>query len=218
MTVVIINPNSTASMTEAMLSQARAAAPTVHFEGWTSHAGPPAIQGPEDGATAIPPLLDLVSAAIRSGAQGIIIGCFDDTGLPEAQRMASCPVLGIGQASYHYAALRDWRFSVVTTLEVSVPVIEDNIRTHNLAPYLGRVRASDVPVLALETDTDGASRLIAEESKRAAAEDGIDAVILGCAGMVQVIDDVGAALSIPAIDPVACTVRCMSWLIAQDGH
>ena len=33
-------------------------------------------------------------------------------------------------------------------------------------------------------------RLIAEESKRAAAEDGIDAVILGCVGMVQVIDDV----------------------------
>ena len=56
-----------------------------------------------------------------------IIGCFDDTALEDAANLADCPVIGIGQASYHYAALRNWRFSVVTTLSVSKPIIQSNI-------------------------------------------------------------------------------------------
>ena len=46
-------------MTEAMVSAAQAAVPSLSFEGWTSHDGPPAIQGAEDGALAEPPLLEL---------------------------------------------------------------------------------------------------------------------------------------------------------------
>ncbi len=40
MAVIIINPNSTCSMTDAMLAQARRAAPELVFEGWTSHDAP----------------------------------------------------------------------------------------------------------------------------------------------------------------------------------
>ena len=71
-------------MTEAMLAQARSAALERSFEGWTSHDGPPAIQGPKNGEDATEPLLRLVKQASKSGADGIIIGCFDDTALSEA--------------------------------------------------------------------------------------------------------------------------------------
>lgn len=59
MTVVLINPNSTEAMTQSALRAARAAAPDLTIEGWTSTYGPVSIEGPEDGARAIPPLLDL---------------------------------------------------------------------------------------------------------------------------------------------------------------
>ena len=118
MAVIIINPNSTASMTDAMLAQARRSAPDLDFDGWTSTEGPQAIQGAADGEAARVPLLKLVERASSQGADGIIIGCFDDTALEEAATIADCPVIGIGQASYHFAALRNWRFSVVTTLSV----------------------------------------------------------------------------------------------------
>ena len=52
MAVIIINPNSTVSMTEAMLAQARRYCPEMEFEGWTSHDGPAAIQGLADGEDA----------------------------------------------------------------------------------------------------------------------------------------------------------------------
>ena len=212
MAVVIINPNSTVSMTQAMVRVARASAPRIEFEGWTSSEGPPSIQGPEDGQRATPPLLNLIKRAADAGARGIIIGCFDDTGLVEASRLARCPVIGIGQAAYHFAALHHWRFSVVTTLSVSVPVLEANIGASGLDHLLARVRASDVPVLELERDPAEAGRQILAEASSAAMEDRVDAVILGCAGMVQVVDEVTRALDVAVIDPVACAARCFSWL------
>ena len=210
--VVIINPNSTASMTAAMVQVAGRAAPSVRFEGWTSRKGPPAIQGAADGDAATPPLLELVARASAEGYDGIIIGCFDDTGLQQAAEISACPVIGIGQASYHYAALRQWRFSVVTTLSVSVPVLETNIRSSGLDASLGRVRASEVPVLELEKDPGQAGSVIKAEAVKAQSEDDIAAVVLGCAGMVQVVSDVRQALDIEVIDPVECAARCMNWL------
>ena len=211
MTVIIINPNSTASMTDAMLAQARRSAPELAFEGWTSHAGPAAIQGEADGEAAREPLLELVKRASSQGADGIIIGCFDDTALDEAAAIADCPVIGIGQASYHYAALKNWRFSVVTTLSISTPIIQANIERHGFGHVVSKVRASEIPVLELETNTRLASKVVAQEALVAEKEDGISAIILGCAGMVEVVDSVRSQLSTAVIDPVDCAARCMLW-------
>jgi len=212
MSVVIINPNSTVSMTDAMVESASRAAPGLKFEGWTSHAGPPAIQGAEDGEAATEPLLDLVQQASASRADGVIVGCFDDTALADAAQLADCPVIGLGQASYHYAALRHWKFSVVTTLSASVPVLETNIEKQGLGHFLCRVRASEVPVLELEADPDRSGEVILAEALDAQANDPISAVILGCAGMVQVVNTVERALSIHTIDPVTCAAQSMLWL------
>ena len=211
--IVIINPNSTASMTTAMVAVAQAAVPNLDFVGWTSRLGPPSIQGAEDGEAAKTPLLDLVRTAAAEGAGGIIIGCFDDTGLGEAAQLAQCPVIGIGQAAYHFAALRQWRFSVVTTLAVSVPIIEGNIRAIGFGAHLGKVRASDAAVLELESDPEASARKILAQADCAEQEDGIDAIILGCAGMVQVTHAVRQRATVAVIDPVACAARCIDWLV-----
>lgn len=213
MAVFVINPNSTVPMTEAMVSEAKRAAPGLTFEGWTSHDGPASIQGAADGQRATAPLLKLVETASEQGAEAIIIGCFDDTALAAAASRASCPVIGIGQAAYHYAALRQWRFSVVTTMQVSVPVLQDNIGALGLGRYLARVRASDVPVLALETGDEDVTRQVLETAQTAVDQDGVDAIILGCAGMVHVTAAVRRAVDVAVIDPVACAAACCFWLV-----
>lgn len=215
MTVIIINPNSTATMTEAMVNAAQRAVPELTFEGWTSFDGPPAIQGEADGIAATAPLLHLVKEADASGAQGIIIGCFDDTALQEASALASCPVIGIGQAAYHYAALRNWRFSVVTTLAASVPVLEKNISAGGLGHILGKVRSSEVPVLALETDPATALEKILDQAIAAEKDDDADAVILGCGGMVHITEAARAALKANVLDPLETAATCMRWLVAK---
>lgn len=213
MVVIIINPNSTATMTDAMVETAKRSNPGLEFEGWTSRHGPPSIQGADDGDAATPPLLELVQKASDTKVDGIIIGCFDDTALAQAAALADCPVIGLGQSAYHYAALRNWRFSVVTTLSVSVPILEENIYGMGLGAYLSRVRASEVPVLDLESRPDHSSAYVVEEALKAQANDDISAVILGCAGMVKVLQSVEKTLKIRTIDPVACAARCITWFI-----
>ena len=200
--IVLINPNSTVSMTEAMLQAAREAAPESVFEGWTSHDGPPAIQGVTDGLLAEEPLLKLVAKASDQGASAIIIGCFDDTALPAARQQAKCPVVGIGQAAYHLAALAGERFSVVTTLEVSVPILRENIQSYGLGGQLAKVRASGVPVLALEQDPDAATDRVISEVLRAAREDGVQSVALGCGGMVDIAQKATLVHPVRLIDGV----------------
>jgi allantoin racemase len=156
-------------------------------------------------------LLKLVEKAAKSGADGIIIGCFDDTALDEAAAIQTALLLEYGQASYHYAALRKKRFSVVTTLSVSVPIIEDNIRGMGLTKFVSKVRASEVPVLELESDPKKASELIELEALRAQNLDEVSAIILGCAGMVEIFYEVEKKLSIETIDPVTCAARCWNW-------
>lgn len=200
--IVLINPNSTVSMTEAMLRTARETVPLAEFEGWTSHDGPPAIQGPVDGVLAEKPLLQLVGKASDQGASTIIIGCFDDTALAAARDLATCPVLGIGQAAYQTAAIAGGRFSVVTTLEISVPILEANIEAYGLAGQLGKVRASGVPVLALEHDANAATDRVLAEMQRAADEDGVQTVVMGCGGMVDIKQKSQQAHSFRVIDGV----------------
>ncbi|MEP2986776.1 MAG: aspartate/glutamate racemase family protein [Roseibium sp.] len=198
--IVLINPNSTEAMTQAMVETASQAG--VALEGWTSHNGPAAIQGPEDGAACIPPLLTLVRQASDAGAKAIIIGCFDDTGLDAARDIASCPVIGIGQAAYHMAVLSGHRFSVVTTLSVSVPILESNIEAYGFTSQLARVRACGVPVLDLETDPTGTAPAVVREIYRAVSEDKVETVVLGCAGMVHIPEYLNETGTVRLIDGV----------------
>ena len=205
--IVIINPNSTMSMTQAMLATAQKASPNAQIHAVTSHDGPPTIQGREDGEACVPALLKLVDKASRDGARVIIIGCFDDTGLDAARAVATCPVIGIGQAAYHLAALAGPRFSVVTTLDVSTPILAENITKYGLEGHLGKVRASGVPVLALETDVTSSAERVLDEISRSQSEDNIQSVVLGCAGMSHIPNLAGPDIKVRLIDGVQAATQ-----------
>lgn len=209
MTVILINPNSTEAMTDSALAAARRAAPDMTFAGWTSFAGPPAIQGAEDGRAAVPPLLDLVAEADAQGAEAVVILCFDDTGLSEARRSARCPVVGIGQAAYVMGSLMSDRFSVVTTLDVSIPVIRDNIDAQGFSENLSSLTACGVPVLDLERQPERALPKVADAVRKAAAASP-GPIILGCSAMVNVVDDLRASTGLPLIDGVSAAARLTS--------
>lgn len=210
--IILINPNSSVSMTDAMLRTVREAVPSARFDGWTSHEGPASIQGRADGQLAEQPLLKLVAKASDQGASAIIIGCFDDTALDAARNIANCPVIGIGQAAYHLAAIAGGRFSVVTTLNVSVPILEENINAYGLADQLSKVRASGVRVLALEQDPRAATRQVAKEIAKAAREDGVQSVVLGCGGMVDIEQESTHPPEIRLIDGVRAAAAFASQL------
>lgn len=206
MKILYINPNSTEAMTDSLVTVARKANPDAEIICWTNHDGPPAIQGPEDGDAAVPGLLALLPKAQEAGADAIVIACFDDTGLAEVRAAAHCPVIGIGQAAYVTAALLGHRFSVVTTLDVSVPVIAGNIAMHGYTESCAGVRASGLPVLVVEEGSEDTRAHLASEIAASGAE-GATAAILGCAGMAALRDDLAERTGLPLIDGVAASAH-----------
>lgn len=212
--LLYLNPNSTEAMTRSMVAAAQAAAPWAEVSGWTNTDGPPAIQGAADGAAAVPGLQAMLPKARAFGAGALVIGCFDDTGLAEIRAAAHCPVIGIGQAAYHMAALLGQRFSVVTTLPVSVPVIRGNIDSYGFAPNCVSVRASGLSVLEVEAGGNAVLARLGDEIGQASAE-GAQSVVLGCAGMAPLRSALAAETSVPLVDGVAAAAR-LALAIVQD--
>jgi allantoin racemase len=213
MRILVINPNTTASMTEKIGKAAQSAAsPTTEIIAVNPPDGPPSIEGYYDEVFSIPGMIAEIAKA--PAVDAFVIACFDDTGLDAARCATEAPVIGIGEAAFHLATLVAGKFSVVTTLARSVPAIEHNLTKYGLASRCARVRASDVPVLDLELPGSKANRRISTEIARAIAEDKAEAVVLGCAGMADLAHALSLEHGIPVLDGVACAVRLAETLSA----
>jgi allantoin racemase len=212
MRIHVINPNTSASMTTKIGAAAKAvASPGVEVRAVNSGFGPPSIEGYFDEAFSIPGLLAEIAKAPDSDA--FVIACFDDTGLDAARCVSAVPVVGIGEAAFHMASLIAERFTVVTTLARSIAPIEHNLAKYGLAARCARVRASNVPVLALEEPGSKARYAIEEEIARTLAEDDAEAIVLGCAGMVDLARDLERKAGVPVLDGVACAVALAESLV-----
>ena len=173
-------------MTDSIAAAARAAASTgTEIVATQPEAGPASIEGVYDGALAVPGVIEEVLRAEKAGTDAHIIACFDDTGLDAARAAAVKPVIGIGEAAYHMVSLVAHRFTVITTLSRSVPILERNLAEIGLAARCAGVRASDIAVLALDDPASGARERISDMIAAAICDDGADGIVLGCAGMAH---------------------------------
>lgn len=213
--IAFINPNSTTEMTESCVRAGRASLiPGMRLTGFTNLDGPPSIQGAADGETAVPGLLSLIEA--NGHMDGFIIGCFDNTGLDEARKLTNKPVIGIGQAAYHMASLNSERFVVLTTLDVSVPVIKENIEELGFARWCEDVQASGVPVLQLEFQPEIAVPKVRKAINKIKKQFPEAAVVLGCAGMTIIKSELmERRKSVQLIDPVTSAIRLMCAAIKE---
>jgi allantoin racemase len=215
MRILVVNPNTTASMTATIAAAARTvASPGTEIVVAQSRDGPVSIEGFFDGAMSLPGLLAEIAAGERDGVDAHVIACFDDTGLDAARSLAAAPVIGIGEAACHLASLVANRFSVVTTLSRSIPVIEQNLARYGLAARCGRVRAAEVPVLELDEPGSDARRRISDEIRLAIRDDRAEAIVLGCAGMAPLAASLASEHGVPVVEGVSAAVKLAESLYA----
>ena len=214
MRILVVNPNTTASMTAMIASAARlVASPATDIVAATSTMGPVSIEGYYDEAFALPGLLLEIGKAERAGADAAVIACFDDTGLDAARAMATIPVVGICEAALMTAAMLAKRFTIVTTMERSRVPIEELVHRYGMAGR-ARVRAADIAVLSLEDPNSGARDRLRSEIARAIQEDKAEAIVLGCAGMADLAKTLSHEFGMPVIDGVGAAVKQAEALVA----
>ena len=210
--ILIINPNTTTRMTDKVACCAKKlACADTEIVAVTSARGPASIEGYYDGALAVPGLLSAIQENL--GFDAVIIACFDDTGLDAARCVTDKPVIGIGEAAYHVASMLSNKFSVITTLGRSVPILEDNLLRYGMAKKCVRVRSTEIPVLALENESPESVELIATEIEKSISDDRAEAIVLGCAGMTNLAESLAIRFSLPVLDGVACAIAMCEGLI-----
>ncbi|WNC91344.1 aspartate/glutamate racemase family protein [Paraburkholderia sp. FT54] len=215
MRIKLINPNTTQRMTQAMGRCAReVAAPGTEVIAVNPTMGPPSIEGYYDEALATPGLLAEVAAGEREGCDGYVIACFGDPGLYAARELARGPVIGIAEAAMHAASVLAPGFSVVTTLARTCGMAWHLAERYGMKRFCRNVRATDVAVLDLDKPGSAARRIILDECRRALAEDGSDAIVLGCAGMAELCAEIEDALGAPVIEGVTAAVKWTEALVA----
>ena len=213
MQILVINPNTSAGMTEAIGRAARAAAsPGVAVAAVNPPDGPPSIEGWHDDAVAACAMLELLRKK-QNEADAFVLACFGDPGLDAARELCDAPVLGIAEAAMTAATLLADSFSIVTTLARTRAVSARLLREYGMREKCRAIRAADIPVLALESDPDKTRQLIEKECRRAVKEDQCGAIVLGCAGMADLPRHLTQTLGVPVLDGVACAVRMAEALV-----
>lgn len=212
MKILVVNPNTTASMTRKIGIAAQAVArPDTEIIATNSQDGPESIEGYLDVAACLPGLLTEVQ--LHPNVDAIVVACFDDTGVDAVRCLTDAPVIGIGEAAFHAASMISTKFGVVTTLTRSVAGLEANLVRYGFAARCAKVRATDIPVLKLEENDPATIDKIRREIKTAIETDGAEAIALGCAGMADLVDRLSQEFGLPVVDGVASAVTFVEALV-----
>ena len=219
MKICLVNPNTTVGMTEKAGLAAKSVVTTgTEVIAVNPDMGPVSIEGFYDEAFSVPGLIQEIKK--HADADAFILACFDDTGLDAARCCTSKPVIGIGEAAYHLACLLGVKFAVVTTLSRSIAALEHNLTRYGLKERCSGVRASDIPVLDLESldvsnaDSSPAYLKISSEIEAAISEDKAEVIVLGCAGMAGLPELLSEKFSVPVIDGVTAAAKLAESLVA----
>jgi allantoin racemase len=215
MKIKVINPNTTASMTQKMGKVAKAIAhSSTQIIACNPETGPVSIEGHYDEALSVIGILEEIRKGEAEGVDGYVIACFGDPGLLAARELAKGPVIGIAEAAMHAASFIATGFSIVTTLKRTCIIAEHLVENYGMQRFCRKIRSINLPVLSLEEDAVQTREALWVECRRALAEDGCGAIILGCGGMADLADGLSGELGIPVIDGVSVAVKFVEALVS----
>lgn len=213
MRILVANVNTTQSMTDAIAESARAvAAPGTEIVGVTPRFGADSCEGNFESYLAAIAVMDAITS-YPEPFDAVIQAGYGEHGREGLQELLDVPVVDITEAAASTAMYLGHKYSVVTTLDRTVPLIEDRLRLAGLATRCASVRASGLGVLELESDPERAVEAIVAQAREAVERDHAEVICLGCGGMAELEEKVRAATGVPIVDGVRSAVTVAEGLV-----
>lgn len=208
MKILIINPNSDPKMTQAILHSAKAYADgSFEVDCLPTPGAPKFIETHHDAAVAASGMIELAKKHENS-YDAFIVACHCDPNLDVLKEITVKPVVGIGEASMRIASMLGHRFSVISTDPHSIPNKEAVIRKYHLEGQLASVKAPKPNELNL-SDQDKYTLT----AKAALEQDMAEVIVLGCAGMTGLAQELSQELGVPVLDGVTCALIIATGLV-----
>jgi allantoin racemase len=206
MRLLLVNPNTNAATTEAMLSIAREVAPDgITVEGATALFGESLITDVKALAIAVEAVEALLTPPRIAGIDGVIIAAFGDPGLTRLRGTLPVPVTGLAEASMAEAAMHGPFVVATTTPDLASAIGCSAVAYGHEDRFLGvRLTPGDPRLLM----ANGA-RLVAglEKACRSAVEAGTRAIIIGGGPLAVVACALKPLFPVPLVEPVPAAVR-----------
>lgn len=208
MKIQLINPNTCQGMTDKIAVSAQTIClPTTQIIARSPAHGPESIECAVDETIASAAMLDVIAQGEAEGVDAHIVACFGDPAIDAARELAKAPVIGIAGAAFQLASLVSHKFGVVTTMSRTLPAAHHLLQRYGYAHLCSGVRATDIAVLDLEHIQADVYKDLVDECRAAIEQDGAEAIVLGCAGMSDLANEISAELQIPVIDGVVAAVK-----------
>jgi allantoin racemase len=216
MKILVVNPNSSDTVTGAIMESARrAAASDTALVGVTTKGGTRNIDSAFgdylSGAFMIRTCLDAVALHTPDA---VVLAGFGRVGIDALKEALTIPVVSIAEASMAMACLLGHRFTTLTMLQQFVPYQQDLVRLFGFEAKCASVRAINVNVEECVTDRERTLRELTEQIRGIVAEDRAEVVILACAGLCGYDTELSRRAGVPVLDPVAAAVKVAESLVA----
>ena len=201
MTIFIVNPNSSQTVTDgidATVEPMRAISP-VPIVCHTLVEGPKGIETQAHVDGVVTPLLARC-AGLEDQASAFVVACFSDPGLAALREQSKRPVLGIAESAVLTAMTLGQRFGIISILSKSIP---RHMRYLGAMGVMDRL-AGDLPLELGVAELADKTRTFARLKTVGAAlccDKGADVLILGCAGMTAFRADLEAEMGRPVVEP-----------------
>lgn len=210
MKIIVINPNSDPAMT-ADIDKASRDFAGDRFEAVTyaTEGAPQFIDYYEDEFEAAPGMIRIVRG--HPEADAFVVACHCDPCVDLLRTVTDKPVIGIGEASLRTAVMLGGKFSVIVTEDHSLARKEKLVHEYGLDPWCASIRIRDNSI----PDEEEAYY---DAGLKAVREDYAEVIVLGCAGLCTLADNLSRRLGVPVLDGVVCALGMAEGMVHAGYH
>lgn len=207
MKILLLNPNTTAAVTELLhAAGSKAASDGTELVPVTAARGVPYIATRAEAQIGGAIALEMLAEA-GDDIDAAVIAAFGDPGLFGARELFAFPVVGLAEAAMLTACMIGRRFSIVTFAGALAPWYEECVAMHGLGARCAGVRALDGAFQSISDVQGEKEELLVGLANQAVEQDKADVVILSGAPLAGLAAKVRDRIPVPVIDPVAAAVR-----------
>lgn len=214
MRILLINPNTSESITARLESAARAVmAPDTQLDCVTAPAGVPYISTRTEAQIGGVQVLEIL-AQRHTEHDAAIVAAFGDPGLGAARELFDLPVVGLAEAGMLTACMLGGRFAILTFATALGPWYKECVAWHRLEPRCAGVFMPEDGFTSIDNVQDErCERLVAMAGDIADAGTA-DAIVLAGAPLAGLAAKVRDRIALPVVDCAEAAI-CQAETLAR---
>ena len=214
--LLIINPNSSEEMTRDIRNTlAYAQDGDFALEVVSTPGSPHVLESFSDYTEAGANVIALLRRLAAQGPfpyDGVLLACMGDPCLFAVKEACPVPLVGIAEAGISTALLLGYKFSILAASAKAKPMMESMVLSYGLTDRLASVETFAQPIDAFMEDPQVLRDGIRRTAERAIAR-GAEVLLLGCAGMTMLSNELDTLAPIPLVDPIKAGVEQLKGIL-----